>query len=102
MVEDTPADDSPLLQPNHRLDSVFSGGGRLAENRLGHVAVGENARGPAFVPPDRRAETTRAAARFGEPPGHVLRIFGIEFARLSDERLDGLLRFSIDDFAEHL
>ena len=102
MVEDASADSSPLLQPNHRLDSVFSGGGSLAENRLGYVAVCENARRPAFVPLDRRAETTRRVARFAEPPGHVLRIFGIEFARLGDERLDRLARFGVDDLAEYL
>ena len=40
------------------------------------------------------------SARFAEPPGHVLRIFGIEFARLGDERLDRLARFGVDDFAD--
>src|SRR5262249_57058294 len=64
MVEDAPADSSPLLQANHRLDPVLSGGGGLAENRLGQVAVRGNARRPAFVPPGRRAETTRRGAPF--------------------------------------
>ena len=64
MVEDAPADSSPLLQPNHRLDSVFSGGGSLAENRLGYVAVRENARRPAFVPPDRRSEIDPTCCAF--------------------------------------
>ena len=102
IVEDAPADSSPLLQPNHRLDSVFSGGRSLAENRLGYVAVCENTRCPAFVPLDRRAETTRRGARFAEAPSHVLRVFGIEFARLDDERLDRLARFGVDDFAGYL
>lgn len=38
IVEDASADNSPLLQPNHRLDSVFSGGGSFAENWLGYIA----------------------------------------------------------------
>src|SRR5262249_27814327 len=53
IVEDSPADNSPPLQPNHRLDSDFSGGGSLVENWLGYVAVCENARRPALIPPDR-------------------------------------------------
>src|SRR5262249_43197434 len=58
MVEDAATDSSTLLQANHRVDPVLPGGRSLDEDRLGDVAVCEDARRPAFLPPDRRAEMT--------------------------------------------
>src|SRR5262249_41620027 len=55
------------------------------------------------VPFDRRAETARRrGACFAVAPGHALRVFGIEMARLGDKPLDRLARFVIDDLAENL
>src|SRR5260370_991878 len=75
MIKNAAADGSPLLEANHRLDPVFSGRRGLTENRLGDVTRCENARGPALMPLDRRAESRRRASRSPETPGHLLRVF---------------------------
>src|SRR5262249_20292644 len=57
MVENTSVHNSPLLQSNHHLDSVFSGRRSFTEHRLGYVAVRDNARCPTVIPVDRCAES---------------------------------------------